>query len=442
MEKGAFIIGMNETGEKVSASGARISTTGGNAVSILEKAKDVQKNRNLIARVLKSGHASISEHTVFNLAFCDVSVLVEQFMIEFRLASFTVKSRRYVDFGQSGFYTPPTLPEPLKETYTAHMESLFSAYNDMVERGIPKEDARFVLPYCFYSNFYVTLNARELKHILAKMLFGHGAVFAEIRNLGQMLLEQALEMSPCFFESLKESKQIQKHYAVESSNKRENIEILHSPKDAERILAIAHLTAKGESPDVDKLTKQDEQQIIADIFKSDRPRELEQLYYTIRFNNLSLSGITHLVRHRMQSIIVPSLLSVNNAKYIIPKTIEENAKCLETYQSAFRDTIELRALCKQEGATDSDLVYFALSGNTLDVMTTMNVRELLFFFQLRTCNRAQWEIREYAIDLLETLRESSGRIFSFIGPSCFVRGMCPEGKMSCGKMEQIVERFG
>ena len=92
------VIGMSDTGEKIPAASGRISTQPGNATAILEKSLDPEKNARLISKVTKSGHNSTIEHTVFNLAFQDVSVFCEQFIIEFRLASFTVKSRRYVDF--------------------------------------------------------------------------------------------------------------------------------------------------------------------------------------------------------------------------------------------------------------------------------------------------------------------------------------------------------
>ena len=62
----------------------------------------------------------------------------------------------------------------------------------------------------------------------------------------------------------------------------------------------------------------------------------------------------------------------------------------------------------------------------------MNARELLHFMKLRTCSRAQWEIRGVACKMLELLRESEPEIFNAYGPSCAL-GKCPEGKMSCGK---------
>ena len=99
--------------EAMIASGGRISTMDGTADEIRAKslAAGKEKNEKLIGKVLSSGHTSVLEHGYVNLAFENVSVLAEQFLIEFRLASFTVKSRRYVDFSGAG-YVAPELPSP------------------------------------------------------------------------------------------------------------------------------------------------------------------------------------------------------------------------------------------------------------------------------------------------------------------------------------------
>ena len=65
------------------------------------------------------------------------------------------------------------------------------------------------------------------------------------------------------------------------------------------------------------------------------------------------------------------------------------------------------------------------------IVTTMNVRELLHFFNLRCCNRAQWEIQELAHRMLELAKPTAPFIFMDAGAPC-VRGGCPEGKMTCG----------
>ena len=75
-----------------------------------------------------------------------------------------------------------------------------------------------------------------------------------------------------------------------------------------------------------------------------------------------------------------------------------------------------------------------------NMIMTMNARELLHFFRHRCCNRAQWEIRAVAKEMLRQVSEVAPTLFVNAGPSC-VSGPCPEGKMSCGKMADIREEY-
>ena len=179
--------------------------------------------------------------------------------------------------------------------------------------------------------------------------------------------------------------------------------------------------------------------IIDCVLDSARPRPLETVNYTFRINGVSLSTITHFARHRMHSLMVPSLTLSDRTKYIIPETVK-NAGLLERYEAAFAKMNELYNYLKAEGCTEEQTVYCQLSGNTLDIVSCMNGRELMLFMRLRTCTRAQWEIRDFAIEMLRQLREASPAIFNKYGPSCFVSS-CPEGAMTCGRAAEIKEYF-
>ena len=85
------------------------------------------------------------------------------------------------------------------------------------------------------------------------------------------------------------------------------------------------------------------------------------------------------------------------------------------------------------------LAYYAMSGHVTDILLTANARELLHFAKLRTCTRAQWEIRNVAREMLVQVCEVSPMIFKNYGPSCAVTGRCPEGRMSCGQPVRIVD---
>ena len=74
------------------------------------------------------------------------------------------------------------------------------------------------------------------------------------------------------------------------------------------------------------------------------------------------------------------------------------------------------------------------------ITVTMNARELLHFFSLRCCNRAQWEIREMAVEMLRLCKQAAPAIFENAGPGC-VSGPCPEGAKTCGKAAEMREKF-
>ena len=453
----AVIIGMSEKGEKICAASGRMSTQAGNSLEILEKSLDTIKNSNLIKKVTKSGHNSIVEHAFFNIAFCNVSAVVEQFMIEFRLASFTVKSRRYVDFSNAGHYTPEFENEKDAEKFKAHVDFLFGEYEFFLNNGIPKEDARFVLPYCYRSNFYCSLNARELLNVLRAMIYGRGRAFTEIYNLGRQLLSQVKELAPGIFSDFENTHSIENDdldlrdivnsnsSSSPTSTGSELSELLSFTPNAEKCVAETALITYSQlcTSDIESIikSKKNVEEIISRVMDCSRPRALESICYTFRLNGISLAGVTHVVRHRMQGVMVPPLTSVDRSKFIIPKTISDNAEFEKRYKTVFSENCKVYSELKADGVSEEALVYLDLSGNTLDIVSIMNARELLLFLKLRTCERAQWEIRKYAVDMLKKLRSTAPDIFNFFGPSCYASGKCPEGRLSCGRTEEIQKRF-
>lgn len=527
----AVVVSYNIDNVEVCASAARISTTKGDAVAIFEKSKGNEKNRQLVQKVLQSGHKSVIEHAVFTIAMKDVSAFAEQFFIECRLASFTVKSRRYVDFGSSGYYIPADLAGEERDLYCRYMDALFAAYNMLLEHDIPKEDARFLLPYSFHSNFYFTLNARELANVIHNIRCGRGRGIPELQDLADQITEQVEQIFPCICleendiseEACPESDEGHEGCAAGSVDCGTNrsgsadadkdfsrdmlhvedeitwigcreagaVELLNGPADPARILRLAYsmnhpgtheatseaalrsdasgaalhsseseaafrsdasgaalhtsvpetTLHSGESGAALGQEVKSSALAVKELLGSVRPRELEQLCYSFLISNVTLSGITHIVRHRMQSIIIPSIGEIAHSKVIVPETIEKNPDMLEAYKAVLQAS---NAMLKEMSRNDKlrrYSYYYALSGNVMDVMTTMNARELGHFMKLRTCNRAQWEIRKIAVEMLRDLRTSFPELFRHFGPSCFVLGRCPEGRMTCGKMDEVIAEF-
>jgi len=489
------IINYNENAHAIVSAAGRISTTEGTANEIYEKScqKDGEKNIALIGKILSSGHESVLEHISVNLSFDNVSVFTEQFMIEFRLASFTVKSRRYVDFGNCGYVMPHLSgykgpdAERIRSCYQRHMEYLFEEYHALVCGGIPKEDARFVLPYSFRSNFYCTMNARELVKVMNEMVYGRGKDYPELVALGESLFSQCESRLPylnivrrqnrladVIREHLQASASVKageqgagrEQWAAEEERAVEEwtaekpgdpgkqvaageqqpeclVSLVLGTEFPEKLIckaaALHYGVAGWESVQVEDAGTQ--RAILAELLKGGRKRELEQVNFTILFHRISLAGVTHLVRHRMQSIVIPDYgKSCDFDRYVLPESIVK-AGFEERYRRVFARSREVAGELKKYGLPLCDQVYLLLSGMTVSVLTTMNANELYTFLRLRTCNRAQWEIKACADELLRVLRKRHPVLFSLYGPSCYVFGSCPEGKMSCGLSEEVCRRY-
>ena len=438
MQGHVSILSVSPEAAAMIASGGRISTMDGTADEIYANSLSAgqEKNEKLIGKVLSSGHTSVLEHCYVNLSFENVSVLAEQFLIEFRLASFTVKSRRYVDFSKAGYVSPVFTDNVQMAIFERTVESLFGTYDVLEAAGVPKEDARFVLPYCFCSNFFCSMNARELVHVMNELAYGRGSRIPELRALGESLFAQCEQQIPFLAVRKPEAYCLRQ---VQLLTSKAPVTVLAAPQDAEGLICGAYQLARGNVPQ--PLTKPEQTALLKALLAQPRKRELEQASYTLLFGGLSLAALTHLTRHRMQALCAPNLLkSARYDRYVLPESVQQTG--LEAqYREAFRQAGEAAVQLRAAGAGEDVLSYLLLSGQTVPVLTTMNAGELYVFFRLRCCNRAQWEIRDAACAALAALRKTSPLLFSLYGPSCFVSGKCPEGRMTCGRQVEIQRKF-
>ncbi len=434
--------------EKICDSAARLSQIDKTGVEIYKS----EYNKSVLPVVMKLGHRSVAEHAYFNFVFENVSVFVEHFMIEFRLGAYTVKSRRYVDFRKAGFIIPDFLNMPdfshLKNKFIKNAEFLFNTYSELLELDIPAEDARFILPYCFKSNFFLSMNARELIHAVYSMIKGKGSKYPEIKTLGESMLSQLEKAAPGIFNEIsnlitgKEDKWEKIKEIIpfdENSNSEEKVQLIFSQENAHEI--IIESICKVLNSDYKSLSEKDKSKIIDIIIEDRRSRELETANFTFSFNNVSYPFLTHFIRHRIHSPIIPPFEYTGYENVVIPHTIKKNEQTLKLYNQAVKQNINFNRTLIEAKIPSNYFVYSRIAGNVLNVVSTMNSRELYHFLALRTCERAQWEIREYSEILLKQLKKENPVLFKKAGPGCVLYGKCPEGKMTCGKMKEKQEYY-
>ena len=212
------------------------------------------------------------------------------------------------------------------------------------------------------------------------------------------------------------------------------VTLLACTQNADAICAAAGNSCYSESSSADILGNIDSEKILSRIVGMGHHSVIEHAVFTFSVEGVSRALTHQLVRHRVASFSQQSqrYVSLDSASYVKPHTVEADPGASKVFDETMEAIWEAYRRLEEMGIPPEDARYLLPNGCTTNITITMNARELLHFFSLRCCNRAQWEIREMADRMLEICREQSPVIFREAGPPC-IRGPCPEGKKSCGK---------
>ncbi len=158
---------------------------------------------------------------------------------------------------------------------------------------------------------------------------------------------------------------------------------------------------------------------------------LEHAVFTFQVEGLSRAALAQLTRHRLASFDVQSqrYVKLDDWHARIPDSIAKSALAEEA-EDCILNSMDVYKRLVKAGVPCEDARYVTPQAITTKLVMTMNARELLHFFELRTCNRAQWEIRQLADAMLKICKKTAPVIFAQAGPGC-VLGRCPEVR-PCG----------
>lgn len=164
---------------------------------------------------------------------------------------------------------------------------------------------------------------------------------------------------------------------------------------------------------------------------------MEHISFTFGIEGVSRTLTHQLVRHRIASYSQKSqrYVSEGNFDFIVPPSIAARPKAREKYQHIMKQIqtaySELAVIVDKEDAR-----YVLPNACETSIIMTMNARSLHNFFEHRCCQRAQWEIRRLAWEMLKLVRAQAPTIFAAAGARCDIDGTCPEGDYSCGRWKK------
>lgn len=217
-----------------------------------------------------------------------------------------------------------------------------------------------------------------------------------------------------------------------------DVRLLYSTPEPERAIATAArlcYAAVGAAELMEKMSDEQVRKVLKTIISSGHLSALEHASYTFAIDGVSRALTHQLVRHRLASYNQQSQRYVEYSTtpvFVIPPEVAKNPGRLKVFEeacmSAFNDYRKLVDL----GVAAEDARYLLPNAMETKIVVTMNTRELLHFFELRCCKRAQWEIRAMALWMLDLVTPTAPYIFMDAGASCR-RGPCSESHgMSCG----------
>ena len=207
------------------------------------------------------------------------------------------------------------------------------------------------------------------------------------------------------------------------------VELISNTPDAEYVADYASSTCVDKEPDGKSL---------AHALKSGHESVLEHATFTFHITGISRACSHQLVRHRLASFSQKSQRYVNERAfdYVLPDSLIDNAEAITVFKDAMQTLRDSYDMLLKLGVPQEDARYLLPNACTTELVMTMNVRELRHFFNLRCCNRAQWEIRELAQRMLVICKTVAPSLFADAGPSCAKLHYCPEAR-SCGKYPQL-----
>ena len=217
----------------------------------------------------------------------------------------------------------------------------------------------------------------------------------------------------------------------------------HTPEPERAVAMAARLcySAAGAEELAERMSTEQVNKLLTKIVEMGHASTMEHVSFTFGIEGVSRVLTHQLVRHRLASYSQQSqrYVAEHNFEYILPPSIEEKPAAKARFEALMEDIQKAYNELADMGVPKEDARYVLANATETKIVVTMNARSLMHFFNLRCCNRAQWEIRDLAYKMLAEVKKVAPLLFKNAGASCVAMGHCPEGAMTCGRFSEMIK---
>lgn len=180
------------------------------------------------------------------------------------------------------------------------------------------------------------------------------------------------------------------------------------------------------------LRRKEIETLLAKVIENGHFSVLEHASFTFGAEGISRVSTHQLVRHRIASFSQQSqrYSRIRQPGFVTPPAIRSNPKTLRVFQDVLCAAETGYQQLLATGISAEDARYILPQATTSRIIFSMNARELWHFFEMRCCQRAQWEIRTLAFLALKLAKEKAPSLFTQAGPVCW-HGICAERDYPC-----------
>jgi len=227
------------------------------------------------------------------------------------------------------------------------------------------------------------------------------------------------------------------------------VKLLRYTPDPELLCAAAALTSSrrgGASEAIERLDLEKARRILRRVMGYGHYSVIEHASFTFSLEGVSRAMTHQLVRHRIASYTQQSQRYVTYdtlEHYVVPMSIQKDEKARGIFEKALQEISKAYKKLLECDVPKEDARFILPNAAKTNIVVTMNARELRHLFNLRCCERSQWEIREVATEMLRQAKHVAPALFENAGPFCVEFGYCPEGKMKPAKcnIEELKRKF-
>ena len=219
--------------------------------------------------------------------------------------------------------------------------------------------------------------------------------------------------------------------------------LTNTPEPEKIVAAAARCCYSNDDPDklLDEMTDEKAAKFLQKLNDLGHQSPLEHVSFTFAVSGVSRALLAQITRHRLASFSVRSqrYCGFEDSDFVKPPSIA-NAGVEDIFNEALEQCKKNYDKLIDAGIAKEDARMVLPNAAVTSMVVTMNARELLHFFSLRCCTRAQWEIRNLANEMVKLVKKVAPNLFAKAGAACVQLGYCPEGKFSCGRAPSLNQK--